>query len=325
MTFKREWETLSEYTTVPEQDIHALVAHALPQKQITSYEIIPGGCANLNIKLSFINKDEPLVLRLYFRDKDATYREQKITELIGKTVPVPRYYTVGDFRQYRYAIIEFIEGVTLRDFLLDCSEKDMQSIMYSAGEMLVRIQLYKFERSGFFDRNLNVTTPFSAEDLLRFIRERLEHPTVIEQLSLSVRDSIAQIIDLNSSCLPPDPSTHLVHADYDPANILVHRIRGVWEIAAIIDWEFAFSGPWLCDVANMMRYAHHMPSVFEQSFLQGIEHAGLMLPAHWRITVDLLNLVSLLDCLVHCPPKQRPRQCRDICGLIINIVQRQKI
>lgn len=231
---------------------------------------------------------------------------------------------MGDFEQYRYAIVEYMPGITLRDLLLDHPEENMRDIMHSAGATLAAIQAYHFDRSGFFDAQLQVRTPFSSQDLIKFIKERLEHQTVVEQLGAHTCNSIARIIDTHSSYLPPNPSTHLVHADYDPANILVHRVHNTWQISAIIDWEFAFSGPWLCDVANMVRYAHHMPPLFEASFLQGIHDAGLELPDHWRITVDLLNLVSLLDCLVHCPPQQRPRQCADIIQLIQHIIRRLK-
>lgn len=69
----------------------------------------------------------------------------------------------------------------------------------------------------------------------------------------------------------------------------------------------------LCDIANMLRYAHQVPSLFEKSFLQGL---NISLPDQWRIIVYMLNLVSLLDCLVRADPKNRPNQCADICDLI---------
>jgi aminoglycoside/choline kinase family phosphotransferase len=47
----------------------------------------------------------------------------------------------------------------------------------------------------------------------------------------------------------------LVHADFNPKNILV---RGA-SVAAVLDWEFAFSGTPLFDVGNMLRFAERYP------------------------------------------------------------------
>ena len=59
MTFKREWEKFSEYTVVSDRDIRAIVAHTLPTRTLSAYEILPGGCANINIKLSFADQRNP--------------------------------------------------------------------------------------------------------------------------------------------------------------------------------------------------------------------------------------------------------------------------
>lgn len=62
-----------------------------------------------------------------------------------------------------------------------------------------------------------------------------------------------------------------------------------------------------------------MPEVFEEAFLESLRGAGMEFPEGWRISVHLLNLLSLLDCLVRCPPNDRPNQCADICDLIEHI------
>ncbi len=112
----------------------------------------------------------------------------------------------------------------------------------------------------------------------------------------------------------------MVHADFDPANILVEKINGDWQISAILDWEFAFSGSVRWDVANMLRYAHHMPQIFQDSFLSGLNNGGIALPEDWQISIHLLNLISLLDCLKRSNPENQPRRCEDICELINHIL-----
>lgn len=114
---------------------------------------------------------------------------------------------------------------------------------------------------------------------------------------------------------------HLVHADYDPSNILVNKINEKWQIVAILDFEFAFAGSWLCDIANMLRYTHQMPANYEKSFLDGIKCGGLTLPSNWQISINLLNLLSLLQCLVESSPQGRPMQLQDIQELIDHIIE----
>lgn len=122
---------------------------------------------------------------------------------------------------------------------------------------------------------------------------------------------IYQHLERYDFLFPDHTENHLVHADYDPANILVQHIQGEWKISAILDWEFAFSGSTLCDVANMLRYAHHMPTEFEEAFIQGLQNGGVQLAENWRITMCLLNLLALLDCLTRSPTDNRPNQCSD--------------
>lgn len=63
-----------------------------------------------------------------------------------------------------------------------------------------------------------------------------------------------------------------------------------------------------------------MPPEFKESFLKGLKEGGIILPENWVTTVHLLNLLSLLDCLVRSDPKKRPNQLADIKELIDHIL-----
>jgi len=107
-----------------------------------------------------------------------------------------------------------------------------------------------------------------------------------------------------------------VHGDYDPANILVNKVEGRWRISAILDWEFAFSGAWLWDVSNMLRYAHHMPDTFKEAFVKGIKDGGLILPEQWESITHVFNLIASLYNLMQVQIDTSPKRCRDIQQLI---------
>ncbi|MBM4212032.1 MAG: hypothetical protein FJ186_05855, partial [Gammaproteobacteria bacterium] len=85
--FKVNWEKTSVTYQLPESWHEKMVRLAYPDEKLISSELIAGGCANINYKIQLENQNHPLILRIYLRDKDAAYREQKLAALIKETVP----------------------------------------------------------------------------------------------------------------------------------------------------------------------------------------------------------------------------------------------
>lgn len=229
---------------------------------------------------------------------------------------------VADYGDYRFAITEFIPGITLRELLLSNELHSVGAIMFDVGIALNHIAAHVFPDGGFFDQNLNIIKKANYEDYLIFAKECLKNQMVLIHLDVNMISKINLLLDCFVDFLPPDNEKNLVHADFDPSNILVNKVDSVWKITGILDWEFAFSGSVLFDVANMLRYAHKMPPVFKEEFLRGLKIGGITLPDNWGITCDLLNLVALLDCLVRSDLKNSINRCKDICTLIEHIVDK---
>jgi len=318
--FKADWEKTSVTHQLPHDTIEKIVRLVYPRRKLISFDVIAGGCANLNIKILLEGDKHPLILRIYLRDKDAAYREQNIGRLLKKTVLVPLTYYIGKIESYCFAITEFMPGISLRDLLLGKASYDISAIMYDVGAVLSNIITYEFSQAGFFDKDLNVVPPTSSDNCLIFAKNCLEHETVLSVLAPEMIYKISQVLDKYSHLFPNKNEKHLVHADFDPANILVHKTDVGWKVSGVLDWEFAFSGSVLCDVANMLRYAHKMPPEFQDAFLNGLRGGGVILPENWSATVDLLNLLALLDCLRRANPKRQPNQCADIRELIDHIL-----
>lgn len=316
MTFKQNWEKTNQHMEIAPKAIEGMVRLAFPSARLSSYEIIAGGCANLNVKITLESKAQPYILRVYVRDKEAPYIEQKLGVLLQGIVPIPQIYFIGDLEDHRFAIAEFMPGITLRDYLLNGEAQAMESLMREAGEILAKLQTIQFPSSGFFNRDLSIQESHTLPSCVSFAKDCLNHPTVKETLGQVTISQIHKILEDCSDLFPDDGDSHLVHGDFDPANVLVHQINGRWHISGLLDWEFAFSGSHLWDVANMLRYAHQMPPLYEYSFLKGIEHGGITLPPDWRRRISLLNILSLLDCLARSSPVHHPHRCADIRGLI---------
>ena len=109
MTFKKDWEKTDQHFQIGIPILEAMLDHALPNQKVSSHTVISGGCANLNIKVNFEKRSEPLILRIYLRDKDAAYREQNLATLINHSIPIPEVYFVGDIDNYRFSNIYHFE------------------------------------------------------------------------------------------------------------------------------------------------------------------------------------------------------------------------
>mgnify|MGYP006356206063 FL=1 len=326
MTFKAEWEKANDSHILAANVVENMAAIACPGKNLISQEMISGGCANLNIKIQLEGDLEPLLLRVYLRDKDAAWREKSIATLLQSTVrvpvPVPQVLRICDYENYRFAITEFIPGITLRDLLLSDEPHDVGTVMRQVGTILARIAAHKFPAAGFFDKNLHVINQLIPDDYLKHAKQSLQNNIVSIQLGADAIAKINVTLDKYAHLFPSGKEKQLVHADFDPANILVAKIENDWQITGILDWEFSFSGSALYDIANMLRYKHQTSAIFEQAFLNGLTQSGINLPENWTIIVDILNLVSLLDCLTRSDPEKMPKRCADINLLSYNIIQR---
>lgn len=318
MTFKDNWEKTNQRFNVPETLIPSIVNHALPKERLTRYTIIAGGCANLNIKLQLGGQATPLLLRLYLREKEAAYREQKLGQLLQSILPVPQVYHLGQMGDYCFAIQNFIPGVPLRTLLLNYPALSWGPVMHQVGELLALLQDHTFPQAGFLNKDL-IPTPFP--DLKEFVYTCLGHSQVQQVLSLKVQSTIAKLYDTYGKLLIPEAPFTLAHGDFDPANILVEEQNNGWKVTGILDWEFAHSGSWVIDVANMLRYAHQMPITFQENFLKGLQSQGVHLPAEWRTITHLFNLSSLLDSLTRHPLSECPNIRNDCCQVIKHILQ----
>ena len=91
------------------------------------------------------------------------------------------------------------------------------------------------------------------------------------------RKQIKNIFKVYKNLLPDEAEKNLVHADFDPANILVSEVNGKIEVSGILDWEFSLLAP-LCvmlplclDTLNARHY--------QDSFLKGCVEVVMNYPA----------------------------------------------
>lgn len=316
MTFKADWENIDSSIKLEHSLVLDMVNMACPNEALLEHKSVSVGCANINIKLNFKDENKSKLLRVYLRDREAALRERKLNQLIFESVPIPSINYIGELGGYTFALCDFLPGITLRQYLLNEPKPEIENIMLQVGQTLADIKKQKFPKAGFFDTDLNIKELITQDSYIKFANQLLQDKAVCSALEGNVLSTIRAFLERFSSYFPDEKPSVLVHGDFGPENILVDHIDGEMRVSGILDWEYAFAGSSLHDVANMLRYAHQMPPEFKDAFINGMQFSGVTLPDGWEISIRLLNLLSLLDCLKRTNPETQPVRCRDIANLV---------
>lgn len=85
-----------------------------------------------------------------------------------------------------------------------------------------------------------------------------------------------------------------VHGDFKPANL---KWRPATREVLVLDLEFAWAGPALMDVGQLLRW--EVPAAFVDAFAAAYVAGGGRLPPGWRRTADLLDLFNVVGLLDH--------------------------
>lgn len=265
---------------------------ALPGRRVIEARTLSGGYSNENVLLT-MDDGGAYVARRYL-GADRSVVETALSRRLAGVVPVPEVVATGD----RMLLSRFRPGRMLSEVLAETA--DVAELGRAVGETLARIGTVTFEAPGFFTgTTLEPDGTEPAEGLDRWVDRCLAegnaagHLTDTEQREL--RAYAARMTPLLEAV---HGSRRLVHSDFNPKNLLVvHN-----EISGVLDWEFAFSGPPLTDVGNMLRDPR--PPGFAEAFIAGFEGAGGFLPPGWRQMSKAIDLYALADFLRR-PPSHR--------------------
>lgn len=230
--------------------------------------------------------------------------EAAVMALARRQVPVPEVLFVepASATTRSAMVIEHVAGTPLSQ-VLD-TESDLDGLGGEVGRVVAAIASVAFDRPGFFaDEQLTVPPERTWSQQLPEIAaacmaatDRLDYATSTAWLQLCTEHApgLARV----------DHQARLVHADVNPKNFLVARADRRWQVTAVLDWEFSYSGCPYGDAANMVRFAADYPRDFVDGFFAGFtEHqpADLPLPDDWLYLGRVLDMFALSD-LVTRPP-----------------------
>ena len=318
------WERRHAALALDAAAIAALLAPAFPGHAVLTAALLSGGLANTNYKITLAGGDEPVVLRLFTRDPAACQTELDIYHLAGARVPMPAILfadPTGERSGRPYLVARWIEGTKLDDLLAYGDEAAVTSAAHAVGAALAGLTAFPFARPGFFGPGLTIARPLAPapESVPAYVHEALFAGAAGARLGSELTQALWRLLRENAALLAAaDAQTVLVHGDYKAQNLLVRRLGADsgagWSVAAVLDWEFAFAGSPLFDVAICLRYACTLPPAFTSAFAAGYRDAGGILPPDWRRIIRLLDLVSLCDFLNR--PDPRGTMIADVTALL---------
>ncbi|HLZ63662.1 MAG TPA: phosphotransferase [Ktedonosporobacter sp.] len=343
---QNNWSRRYDFVALEADQLASMLHPVFPGRQVTSVELLTAGLVNTNYKIRVSGLDEAFVLRIYLRDQEACARDRAIFELVQDQVPVPEllYTHIAEVRSetnntytdsvqyetvyptktsgnthFTYAVMKWVDGVLLSDVLAGKDDTAIAECAYDAGVKLANIGKHTFPQAGFFGPDLTVAQPFPEGDggFLSPIEQFLFKERGGQRLGPVLRDQLWQFVTDNVDYLKAQDEAppSLVHADYKGFNILVRQEPGHWRISAVLDWEFAFAGSQLTDIANMLRYDRMHPPAFEAQFIQGFQDQGGHLPVQWKRASKLVDLLSL--CYFMNSPIPDDARLTETTGLIV--------
>jgi aminoglycoside phosphotransferase (APT) family kinase protein len=270
-------------------------------RRVTSAEPLAGGYRNSTFKLLVEGLADPLVLRVYEHDPALCQKEVDILRLIAGSVPAAEVVDAApsgldDFPPFLLA--RHIDGISLSELYRHGDEDAIAQAAHSAGATLAAIGRFTFSETGWIAPGLTVTRPLieGTDPVPRFIDQCLDSPVLQARMPADVRERTSAMIWSHAGEIAAlDVERRLAHADYNERNLLVREVGGRWQVAAVLDWEFAVSGSPLMDIGNFLRYDVGRT---EAPFARGYLEEGGVLPPDWRRLAQWIDLTALCAFLV---------------------------
>jgi fructokinase len=278
----------NEAVQAPSLDtIARLLGNIFGARRVDQVRLLSEGLCNFNYRVDLGKGAEVVVLRIYGREPQACRKEADVLLLLGETVPVPEVLLVsagGDCGVGPFIVMRYVEGITFRQLRRTRDSEAIAQAAHSIGETLAALGRYKFARRGMLGAGPAVVGDYlnGTNAIPEFIDSCLASPTLRSRLDERVRERVHELAWARARELARlQDEACLVHGDFNNRNIIVRREQERWQVAAVVDWEFAASGSPLFDIASFLQYERRDSPSREPHFSLGYEHGGGKLPEQW--------------------------------------------
>lgn len=298
---ERRYPLIDIGTEVAERLLRPLPGTARPR----AVELLAGGHINSNYVVSF-DDGQRVVLRICAHGEDTFRKEIEVLRALQGSVPVPRVYMAVNepqFFEYPYVALEWIEGKPLNEALSSSPEAALEigqavaSVLLSIGE--------------------HVLPAHPSFSFVEYIQECLFERGAARYLGAETSARLWAIVQrqrgfLNELCR----IEVLVHGDFQGDNILIQEQAGRWQVAAVVDWEWARNGCYLRDLGSLLRFEGEASTAFQQGLEVGFSGLGAPLPREWK------RAARIWDIAAHCEKLAYPRHRGEVTLRSIRVIER---
>ncbi len=255
----------------------------------TTLELLSGGLANSNVLI-----DGERVLRIHRRDPSSAAKEAHLLRQGFRSFRVPRVYAEGsDFLVLEFVPHRALVGTRATGEAVGRALAEIHQARPLAARSLAARPRERELRAGLLGPDLSLRVEFDdvVSALLDYARSRRAQSERALGPELSMRVSAAleaKAPQLRQAAGPPA----LLHGDFKVSNL--HWAAS--EELLVLDWEFAWLGPRLMDVGQLLRWG--APCEFVAGFAAGYRQEGGELCDDFERLArefDLFNLIGLLD------------------------------
>jgi aminoglycoside phosphotransferase (APT) family kinase protein len=287
-----------------------IVRRVFPRAIVERTQLLHGGRHNTLYAVSLADERRDLVLKVWSDSSRARPGiEAALEKVLSADVPTARpHHFLPDGAAGRPCLVmSRVEGERLETALGGAAARDVEHLGDGIGRVLAAIHRMTFAATGMLDSaTLTVVERFDtgSAGLIAFARDILLRGPGGERLGSALTERFLGWLE--TGALPLDRHDNvpcLTHCDFGGSNILVRRGAAGWEVAAIIDWEFACSGTPFFDVGNLLRPPVGLLPGFVAGFVEGYRAGGGSLPPDWKRLSELSDLFAWIEFLsrVECP------------------------
>jgi hypothetical protein len=239
-------------------------------------EVLTGGLANINVR---IGRDR--VLRIQ-RDPSTLAKEATLLRRPWRALRTPAVLTTGD----DFLLLEFLELRRLP-----------ASAGAAVGRALAEIHELRYEGTGVLGADLSIVTPFPGDGDEGFAARGYGHAMLseaAEYLDPALAARIAVFLDSDGYAAHDALDVPVLsHCDFKVSNL---HVTPAGELV-VLDWEFAWAGPRLLDIGQLLRW--DPPESFVHEFADAYRAAGGVLIEGWRRIAEAIDVGSMLGVYAH--------------------------
>jgi aminoglycoside phosphotransferase (APT) family kinase protein len=264
------WERSVALPTIDRAWLGHAFAGLDPDLAAREWTVLAGGLRSVNLKSG------DLVARIAVGDTANVHREAALLRHVAARVCVPEVIDVSD-------------TVLLMRFVPHGPLPASTEVGRAVGATAAAIHSTHFAAAGMLDEALQVREPWSSVlDGLREHVDMLLNGGAGRRLGARAQAIRARWDRHAARMYEAARHSVLVHSDFKPTNVKwTHAAR-----VLVLDWEFAWSGPALFDVGQLLRW--DPPPAFTEGFAAGYLAEGGTLPEDWRTTAMLFDLFNLV-------------------------------